>query len=304
MRKAIGAMFALGMLGALAVGQAQPAQGDYLDVYTVQVKPDKRAEFDALTKKMIAANRQKGDNWIAIETVYGPGNRVSFISGRHSYADVETAMGSFNQAMEKAYGKAPAQKLFEDFNQCVQSSRSEMRRRRWDLSSNAPTDPAAYAKLIAESRWLRTAVVHVRPGQAPAFEAREKELKAAREKASPSQTALISQAVAGQDGTVYYVTTLEPSLAALDTMPSLEQLLGEDDYARFLKTSAEVISDTEIVISRFAPELSNPPAEIVAMAPDYWSPKAEPVNAKAHPAKAPAENAVEKDKMDDKESKQ
>jgi hypothetical protein len=298
-RKAIGWVIGFVLLGALAVGQAQQAQ-DYLDVYTVQVKPDKRAEFDALTKRMIAANRQKGDNWITIETVYGPGNRVSFISSRHGYADAEAAMGVFDQALEKAYGKAAAQKLFDDFNQCILSSRSEMRRRRWDLSSNPPTDPEAYAKLIAGSRWLRTAVVHVRPGEAPAFEAMEKELKAAREKASPPQTVLISQAVAGQEGTVYYVTTLEPSLAALDMMPSLEDLLGEEGYARFLKTSAEAMSDTEVVISRFAPELSNPPEQIVAMAPDFWNPKPAPVNAKANPAKAPRENAAERNKMEEK----
>lgn len=306
LRKTIGAVVGVMLLGALAVGQAQPALEDYLDVYTVQVKPDKRAEFDAITKKMIAANRQnQGDKWITIETVYGAGNRVSFISTRRGFGDVETAMGAFGQSLEKTYGKAASEKMEQDFNQCVLSSRSEMRRRRWDLSSNVPADLEAYGKLIAGSRWLRTAVVQVKPGQAPAFEALEKELKTARERSSPPQTVLISQAVAGQQGTVYYVTTLEPSLAALDTMPSMEQLLGEDGYARFLKTSAEAFADTEIVISRFAPELSNPPEQIVALAPDYWRPKsAAPVNAKANPAKAPAVNAAEKTKMDDKDKQQ
>lgn len=299
MRKAIGCMIAFLLLGAL-IGQAQQTQ-DYLDVYTVQVKPDKRAEFDTLVKKMITANHQKGDNWITIETVYGPGSRVSFVSGRNNYAEIETAMGAFDQALEKAYGKAAAQKLFDDFNQCIVSSRSEIRRRRWDLSSNAPTDPEAYAKLIASSRFLRTAVVHVKPGEAPVFEAMEKELKTAREKASPPQTVLISEAIAGQEGSVYYVTTLEPSLAGLDSMPSLHDLLGEEGYSRFLKTSAEAFSETEIVISRFAPELSNPPEQIVAMAPDFWSPK--PAVAAKAPAKGPAENAAEKNKIEEKTNK-
>ena len=46
-RKAV-AMFVFVLLGALAVGQAQQAQEEYLDVETVQVKPEKRAEFDLL----------------------------------------------------------------------------------------------------------------------------------------------------------------------------------------------------------------------------------------------------------------
>ena len=200
-RKAKWASIVAVLLGAFVVAQAQES---YLDVFVVQVKPEKRADFDAISKKVVAANRQNGgDNWLAVETVYGPGNRVTFISTRQSYGDIEKATGMFYESMEKTYGKAPAEKLMADFNQCIVSSRSEIRRRRWDLSSNAPSDPAGYAKMIAGSRWLRTAAVQVRPGQNNAFEAILKDLKAARDKASPPQIMLVSQAVAGQEGTVY-----------------------------------------------------------------------------------------------------
>ena len=165
-RKAIWAAVAVVLLAVLAAGQAPPAAEEYLDVFTVQVKPDKRADFDAITKKVAVANRQNnGDAWLTTETVYGPGDRVSFISVRHSYGDVEKAFPIFYGAIQKAYGKAATDKLFQDFSQCLVSSRSEFRRRRFDLSSNPPADPAAMAKLLGESRWLRTNVVHVRPGQ-------------------------------------------------------------------------------------------------------------------------------------------
>src|SRR5437870_8874654 len=145
-RKAIAIVFASMLLASLAVSQAQQTQQSYLDVYTVQVKPEKRADFDAIARKIAMANRQnKGDTWLAMETVYGPGNRVTFVSTRNSYGEVETAMGTFMEALQKAYGKA-ADKLFQDLNQCIMSSRAEIRRRRWDWSSNAPADPAAYAK--------------------------------------------------------------------------------------------------------------------------------------------------------------
>ena len=300
-RKVIGSVIAVVLLGALAVGQAQQAQESYLDVFTVQVKPEKRTDFDAISKKIAAANRQnKGDTWLAMETTYGPSNRVAFISMRNSYGEVETAMGTFMEALQKTYGRAATDKMFQDFSQCVLSSRSELRRRRWDLSSNAPSDPASYAKLIAESRWLRTNAVHVRPGEAAVFEAQLKDMKAAREKASPPLTVLVSQAVAGQEGTVYYVTTLQSSLAGFDAIPPIQQTLGEEGYAKFLKANAEAVSSTETVINHFLPDLSNAPEQIAAAAPDFWRPKS--MSAKAA-AKAPAVNAGETTKMEDKHKK-
>ena len=297
-RKAIGSVIAFVLLAALAVGQAQQAQESYLDVFTVQVKPEKRADFDAISKKIAAANRQnKGDTWMAMETVYGPGDRVSFVSTRNSYGEVESAMGEFRGALQKTYGKAATDKMFQDLSQCTVSSRSEIRRRRWDLSSNAPSDPAAYAHLLGEARWLRTTIVHVRPGEVATYEAMMKDLKAAREKASPPLTVLVSQAVAGQEGTVFYVTALQSSLAGFDGIPSMQKTLGDEGYAKFLKANADAVSGTETVINRFLPELSNAPEQVASIAPDFWTPKSMvAANAKT-PAKAPMTNAADTAKL-------
>jgi len=303
-RKAIGSVIGFVLLAALAVGQAQQTQESYLDVSTVQVKPDKRADFDAIAKKIAAANRQnKGDTWIATETVYGPGDRVTFISMRNSYGEVESAMGTFMGALQKTYGKAATDKMFQDLSQCTMSSRSEIRRRRWDLSSNASSDPSAFAHLLGESRWLRTTVVHVRPGEIATFEALLKDLKAAREKASPPLTVLVSQAVAGQEGTVFYVTTLQSSLAGFDAIPPIQQTLGDEGYAKFLKANAEAVSGTETVINRFLPELSNAPEQVASIAPDFWRPKSTvAANAKTV-TKAPMASAEHTDKPEDTDKK-
>lgn len=284
---------------ALLATYAQQAQEDYLDVFMVQVKPEKRAEFDAIAKKMAAANRQnKGDEWLTLETVYGPGDRVTFIGTRHSYADIEKASGEFFGAIQKTYGKAATDKIFQDFSQCLVSSRSEIRRRRWDLSSGRPSDAAALAKLVGESRWLRTTVVHVRPGQAAAFEGLLQDIKAARDKDASNPPILVSQAVAGHEGTVFYVTTLQSSMAGFDGIPTLQKVLGDEGYAKFLKTNSDTVANSETIISRFLPALSNAPQEIAAVSPDYWTPKADAsVNAKAKAAKSPAVNASEKTKM-------
>jgi len=275
------------------------AQDQYLDVYTAQVKPEKRADFDATNKKLAAANRQnKGDEWLAMETAYGPMNRVTFVSMRDSYGAAEKGGDAFTAAVEKSLGKAASEKLFQDFNQTLASSRSEIRKRRWDLSSNAPSDAAAMAKMLGESRWLRTTIIHVRPGQGPAYEALLKDIKTAREKSSPDVTILVSQAVAGQEGGVFYVTQLAKSMATFDSSPSLQKVLGDEGYAHYLKAASEIVANTESVINHFLPELSNPPANVVAAAPDYWAPKA--IVAKAAPAKKSVVNAAETAKEETK----
>jgi hypothetical protein len=301
-RKAMLASVVVVLLAAWAAGQMQPAQEDYLDVFIAQVKPEKRAEFDAIAKKIALANRHNnGDTWLTMETVYGTENRVTFVSTRHNYGEIEKAQGTFMDAMQKTYGKAATDKLFQDLSQCIVSERQEIRRRRWDLSSNAPSDPAAFASMIAQARWLRTISIHVRPGQVANFEALVKEVKAGFDKTSPPVTVLVSQAVAGQEGTVFYVTTLQSSLGGFDSIPALPQMLGEEGYARFLKTNAETISNTETVINHFLPELSNAPAPVAAAAPDFWIPKAAgPVNAKANPIKKSVVSAKDTTKMEDK----
>src|SRR6266496_1520568 len=119
------------------------AQEGYLDVLVVKVKPEKRSEFDAVVKKMVDANRKhKGDAWLTAETAYGESNTVYFTSLRTSYADIDKGMQGFFGAVSKAYGQAGTAKLFQDFNNCITSARGELRRRRADLSSNAPSDPA------------------------------------------------------------------------------------------------------------------------------------------------------------------
>src|SRR5215471_9795600 len=112
------------ILAAAMVGAAQ-APEEYLDVLITKVKPERRAEFDAINKKMADANRRvKGDTWLAMETTYGENNTVTFISQRRGYGEMES--DTFAAALNKAFGKAGAEKLMRDFNSTLVSSRSEV----------------------------------------------------------------------------------------------------------------------------------------------------------------------------------
>lgn len=293
MKRTILVSWIVAMLLSVAAFAQTPEQ--YLDVTVARVKPDKRAEFDAVARKIADSNRKNhGDTWVAMETTYGENNVVTFISVRGSYADVETGFGAFMGALGKSFGQAGAERLFQDYNNTVASSRGEIRRRRLDLSANMPPDQAGAAKMIGETRWIRTVRIRVRPGHAGEFETFLMTLKAADEKASEKHPVLVSQAVAGQEGTVYYVTRLGKTMGDFDGGPSMKDLLGDEGYQQYLKVSAESVLGTETTINRFLPELSNPPAESAAASPDFWNPKPKPA-AKAKP-KAEAAKPEAKDK--------
>jgi hypothetical protein len=267
-------LVAVGLAMLLSVAAAAQMPEGYLDVTIARVKPDKRTEFDSINKKVAEANRKNhGDTWIAMGTTYGENNVVTFVSTRSSYAEVEKGLSAFTGAINKAYGPGAADKWFQDFNNTVVSYRSEFRHRRWDLSANAPADPAAYFKLVGEARWLRTARVRVKPGRTLDYEAQLLAIKAAAERASEKPVLLVSQAVAGQEGAVYYISWLKTSLGGFDGGPQLRQMLGEDAFQSYLKAVADSVQGSETTISRFLPELSNPPAEVAAASPDFWTPK-------------------------------
>ena len=277
----------IGLSMALLAGSV-PAQAPtaYIDVFVVKVKPEKRAEFDAVIRKIVDANRKhKGDTWIAWETVFGEGNTIYFVSPRSGFADVEKAASSFMRAMQKAYGPA-AVKLMQEFNATVVSTREEIRRRRPELSSNFPTatDASALNRLLGDSRWLRTTIVRVRPGHTSEYEAMLAEAKTARERSSDKSPMSVTQSAAGQVGTVFYITTLKSSLGGFDSTLPLPQVLGASGYRNYQKVAAEALLGTETIINRAAPELSNPPEEVIAIAPQFWTPKPPAPAAKPKPA--------------------
>lgn len=296
------ALLGLGFVVCLAAPAAVQAQGDYLDVFIVKVKPEKVADFQALTKKWADANRRfNGDRWLALETVYGEGNVYQFTSTRKDYGEIDKINEASMAAAEKAFGKETAKKMEQEFDNCLVWSRSELRRRRWDLSRKAPTDPDAYVKMIGESRVLRTVAVHIKSGHIAEFEALLKETKEAGEKNRDTQPVFVSQVIEGNQGTVFYVSSLRTSLGGFDHNPTMHDILGEEGYKKFLKVNADAVETANATLYRFSPELSNPPDEVAKVAADFWQPK--PMMAKAAKSKADAGASMEPASQKEKEPK-
>jgi hypothetical protein len=267
------AFWAIAAVVCLFVPSLLLAQGDYLDVYIAKVKPEKMADARAITRKMVDANRRySGDRWIGMETMYGEGDTIVFVSTRQDYAEIDKGSGAFMAALNKAYGQDGANKLLNDWENCLRGSRTEFRKRRWDLSRKAP-DAASYAKFVGESRVLRTTAVHVRPGHVADFEALLKDAKAAGEQVASTQPVLVSQVIEGGVGTMFYVSALRSSMSGFDKNPTIREILGEEGYKKFLQMNADAVEGSESAVYRFSAELSNPPEEVMAAASDFWSPK-------------------------------
>jgi hypothetical protein len=264
------------LAGILAAPIAAQMPESYLDVDIAKVKMGKRSEFDSINKRMVEINRKnKGDNWLAYQVMYGEPNTIYFVSTRAGYGAAEQGMKAFEGALTKAVGAAGMHKLLADWDATVESERAELRRRRWDLSASAPADAAAYNQLVGQSRYLRTAIVHTRPGKALDYEAQLRLNKSAQERVNFGVASLVSQGLAGQQAGVFYITTLVKSLGDLDNIKPLQEVLGSS-YASYQKAVAESVANTEIIIARFLPELSNPPEEVVAVDAKFWRPAPPP----------------------------
>jgi quinol monooxygenase YgiN len=255
----------------LAAPAAAQLQNDLLEVFTARVKPDKVGQFEALVKRMVAANRQnKGTVWLALEVEYGEGHTMSFTGARADFAAIERSRQAFIAAMVKTYGEAAVEQIFRDAHSSVESVHREICRRRWDLSTDLPANSAAGA---SEARWVHTTMMRARPGHGPKVEGLLRVLKGAYEQATPKISTRVLEAVAGQTGAVYYVSRFRKSLASFDGEPPLAHLLGEQAYGSFQNTVSESVLTTETSIGRRRPELSNPSEAIAALAPEFWRPK-------------------------------
>jgi hypothetical protein len=67
---------------------------------------------------------------------------------------------------------------------------------------------------------------------------------------------LISEAVAGQHGAVFYVSALRNSA-----------------YEQFQKSTAENVLSSETTMYHFLPELSSAPKQVADAATEFWNPK-------------------------------
>jgi hypothetical protein len=254
-----------GMLATACFGQ------EYLEVTAIKARHEKRAELDAVMKKIAEANRKNnGDNWIVSDTIFGEWDTLYISSPRAGFADIEKSQATFLGAMLKAFGPT-FETVFRDFNNCVSEVRSEVRIRRTDLSSITAGDMASILKTVGGAKYIRATRVRVRPGKGGLYEEAIKSFKTAWDR--NQMTRIVSQTVVGGVGQTYYISQLAGSMAEFDKNIPARQLLGDTAYANYTRITGEAVLATDSYIARYSPEMSNPPAAVVQAAPDFWNPK-------------------------------
>jgi quinol monooxygenase YgiN len=269
----------------LAFSAAAQDRDGYVDYFVAKVKPERRADFDALARKFADANRKaNGDRWIAYKTEYGDNDTVYFASGRDNMASIETAAAAFEKALKETFG-ANTEAMMQDMMKCLASSRSEIRRRRYDLSSGSASDRASIEKIVGAAHFIRTRSVRVRPGHEAEFEDTARMVRDAAEKKHPGYSVLAYQSAAGQTGPVYYFSILAPSFGAFDEMKTVREILSDEEYQRYAKTNADCVISSEIMIGRMVPAMSNPTDGIVEVSREFWLPAAPAVAASARSKK-------------------
>jgi hypothetical protein len=228
--KAIALGFASLLLAAAAAGQTRD---NYTDLYIVKVKPDKRAEFDGLARRIAEANaRAHGDRWLAYEPIYGEAHTVYFVSGRKDLSAIDSGMESFMRALKESIGPR-FDSVLHDMDSCLISARGEVRRRRYDLSSGIPDDPDQYRKRIGQARYIRSTMIRIRPGTESQFEELARTVAKVTMQREPERMVSVAQAVAGQPGTVYYVNDFQAKLGGFEPNPqSLREAMGTEKYGQ------------------------------------------------------------------------
>ena len=274
------------LTGACALAQTG---GDYLDLTRVQVRGEKSKEFEDTIKKMVEVNRKyKGDRWVALSTAYGEFGGYSFSSARENLAAVETGMNMFEKAMKEGLGVL-GDKLMRDLAAYSASGRNELRRRRWDLSVNAPSTAEDRAKMVAKTRWIRALTVDLKPGHNLDYVQAWKPFKDELQKVTPAVPILVSESSTGSPAlftSVYYQSWAEMDAGSAGIQKAVES----GAYQRFMKVSQDSVAASRWDVLRMRPELSCPPDEVIQADPTYWKPK---VAAAAMP-KAKADTAAKK----------
>lgn len=253
---------------------AARAQEGYLSANIAQVKMGKGAEFEALVKKLMAANRENGgDHSIVTQVAFGEANVLVDQSFYQTYADMEKAHDAWTKALEKAMGHPGMEKFLADIGNCLVDDRNILLHPRPDLSANLPSDPAAVNQIVGNTRWYRIIRIQVRPGQYQRFEELAKQIKAAQEKADPHYYSWVSESIAGENGGVYYVSQPRSSFSDFDHEANFANQMSNDVLLNLLKTASEVIQGEDIVLEVIRPDLSNPPDDIASVAPSFWRPQ-------------------------------
>lgn len=208
-------------------------------------------------------------NYMAMTAITG-GSEAWFVTG---FPSMEAWEKQRRAEEADATLSAELTRLSAADSEHISSIHNVVGRFREDMSHRPPLN-------IGNYRYINVVKVRVRPGQVSKFVEARKMVKAAHEKAGLTDYYSVFEVVSGMPAPTFLIFIPMKSLAEADAAPGLhtsaayKEAMGGDlgDQKINDLITASVI-DNEGTIFAFSPKMSLPTPEVVAAAPEFWSPK-------------------------------
>jgi hypothetical protein len=271
---------ALGSLALPALAQEPLAAPPVLRVTVEDIKPGSMGAHDKSVASYLAlfSRAQVPMTRIGIVPVSGDQNRVLYLEGYPSYAELEAA----DKKVEAAFAGSPTlaaelETLDRNGGPLHSSQRSMIAVFRPDLSYRPMT-----ASVFSKSRYFGVATLRIKLGHVPDYEAYLKQLNQAREKGSIDESTAVYQVTSGTQAGTFMTFTANRALAELDAAragmaarnKAVDDALGGEQVVRQRReTVAAIVVDATSALYSINPKLGAAPPQIAAGDPDFWTPK-------------------------------
>ncbi len=224
-------------------------------VLSVQIKPDRVQEYQALVAELATSAREQGDpfRWTAHEVAYGGEARIHFSSSVENFGELGKR-GIPPEMVLRVFGEERGTQVMQGFGNCTQVSSSSVSIDRPDLSY--PPDDSSITTPVSVVTSVRA-----RAGQLEACEELIRKVAEAIPKAGDSARLNTFQTVLGDLSHFWTVRPLA-DLAALDDQLPLPELLnqafGAAEGGLIYRTGLEAVEIAERRILIYREDLSNP----------------------------------------------
>jgi hypothetical protein len=248
------AVVVLCLLAAAAGAFAQAPHKKFINLLTVQVKPEATLEYEAFAKKvMAAADKINYPHKVVCyqRTSGGAGFTYMFVTYFDTWAEADGIL-STQAILEKALGAAEGEKVLRAGRAAIESAMMEVFRLVPDFS----TKPKAYDPQPA---FLQVNRNEVKPDRVRDWERVIGRFKDAAEKNPAAPTAMRRVSVQGK-GATYITSSPYNTGAERDAWPTfmdvLEQAYGKEEARSLDQTRAESIERSDAFILRYRGDLS------------------------------------------------
>jgi hypothetical protein len=271
-------LLSAGVATSYAQQQAPPGPPRVLQISREEIKPDKGPAHEQQAKHYVQLLTKADSPYyrLALLPVTGDESEVLYLWGFGSYAEAEK-FGKDSEKWATETLKADFDQLGRESEGLHASVHNLLASHREDLSFR-PTHES-----VSQARYFQTVTFHVRPGHEADFAEAVKIVRAAYEKLNVEVHWFIYQVSSGAPSPTFFVFIPRKSFQELDEglarSKAFQEAEGEENAKRLQRIAAEAYVNVESSIYRLNPKMSYVSKEFAAADPDFWTPKAEAVEA-------------------------